>query len=183
MVIKSIPLGGISCQFSDIILLVDPVSQTKGDIVLKTKAEFPLKPSPSEVINGPGEYEISGIKIRGINIDKETASDLLRTAYLAEMDGMRLCFLGALNSELNEDAIDKLGEVDILFVPTGKNCIDVKGANALIKQIEPKIVIPTDPDIKDLAEEIGQKPEFQEKLAIKKKDLIENTTKLIWMVK
>lgn len=183
MVIKSIPLGGMNCQFSDIVLLVDPASQMKGDIILKTKAEFPLKPYSSEVINGPGEYEISGIKIRGVNIDKETAPDFLRTAYLVEMDGMRLCFLGALNSELSEDVIDKLGEVDILFVPTGKNCIDVKGANALIKQIEPKIVIPTNPDIKDLAEEIGQKPEFQEKLAIKRKDLIENTTKLIWMVK
>lgn len=183
MVIKTIPVGGINCQFSDITLLVDPASQQKGDIILKTKADFPLKPSSSEVINGAGEYEISGIKIRGINIDKETMPDFLRTAYVVGMDGMRLGFLGALNSELNEDVIDKLGEVDILFVPTGKDCIDVKGANALIKQIEPKIVIPTGADIKDLAEELGQKPEFQEKLVIKKKDLEENTTKLIWMVK
>lgn len=183
MVIKSIPLGGINCQFSDITLLIDPNSQLKADVILKTKADFPVDSSVSEVVNGPGEYEISGIKIRGINIDKETTPNLLRTAYLVQMDGIRLCFLGALNSELNEDVIDKLGEVDILFVPTGKDCINAKSASELIKQIEPKIVIPINPDIKDLAEEIGQKPEFQDKLAIKRKDLIENTTKLIWMVK
>lgn len=186
MVIKAIPAGGISCQLSDFNLLIDPCSQVKGSLILKTKTEFPIKISFADagIIQGAGEYEISGVKVRGIGLENETTAEVLRTIYAVEMDNLRLCFLGTLNSELSEDVIEKLGEVDVLFIPIGKNYIDAKKGREIIKQIEPKAVIPTTPDIKTLAEELGQKPEFQEKWAVKKKDLEgEGAAKLIWIVK
>jgi L-ascorbate metabolism protein UlaG (beta-lactamase superfamily) len=59
------------------------------------------------------------------------------------MDGMKFCHLGDLGHELDEATVQKIGPVDILFIPVGGNfTIDDKKAWNIIKKIKPKIIIP-----------------------------------------
>ncbi len=155
----------------------------RADLILQTRAKLPLgfPPSP-ETVTGAGEYEISGARIKGISLGKEAGDDFLRTIYAVELEGIHLVFVGDLQDESVSDALDKLGAIDILFlsVSGGK----AKGIAALIKQVDPKIIIPVgDKTAKLLAEELGQKVKAEEKLVIKKKDLEKEQIahKLIWL--
>ena len=97
---------------------------------------------------------------------------------------MSLAFLIGISSELPEDMLDELGEVDILFFSPDAKTLKGKQAISLIKQVEPSIVIPADDKAaKFLIEEMGQKVKAEEKLTIKKKDLIKDgaTSKLVWL--
>lgn len=178
---------GIKCQVSDFSLVVDPdqggKQGSKADIVLRTRTEAPIvdfNSNASSEIVGAGEYEISGTRVTGIQIPKESNNKEIRTAYIVKMDEINLAFLGDLKTDLSEDALDKLGEVDILFVPSPSEGFDGKKIASLIKQIEPRVIIPArSEDGEKLAKELGQKAEKQEKLVIKKKELSEMNSKFM----
>ena len=130
------------------------------------------------VIEGPGEYEIKDVAVRGFatpaTYDKKQT---INTVYSVALEGMNLCFLGALsNAELPASAKSELDDIDVLFLPVGGS--DVLGHAAAYKlavQLEPKVIIPMHYDAASLkaflkeAGAEGTKPE--EKLTIKKKDL------------
>ncbi len=98
------------------------------------------------IIHGPGEYEISGVSVKGIAaksmINKDDTSVVI---YRIEYNGSILGVIGNIYPELNDDQLESLGIVDVLFIPVGGNgyTVDAHGAVQLIKLIEPKIVIPT----------------------------------------
>ncbi len=98
------------------------------------------------VVSGPGEYEVKGVHIRGIasfHDDAQGAKRGKNTLYHIEADGLRLAHLGDLGHTLSSSDIEQLGEVDILFIPTGGTfTIDAKQAAAIVNDIEPAIVIP-----------------------------------------
>lgn len=192
MVISLLKSGGIRCQASGFSLTVDPASRvweavsSEGEqdrLILKT--EIPTEtifPASSAVIALPGEYEVSGVAVRGIPLGGESNGKALRTIYLVDIDDIRLCFLGSLTEELKGEALEKLEEVDVLFLPVGAPFISEKQALALIKQIEPRLVIPiAAKNVKSLAEELGGRSEPEEKLTIKSKDLGEEGTRLVWL--
>lgn len=183
MIITVSGAKGIKCQVSDFSLVVDPEKGSKADIVLRTKIEAPIadfNANSSGEIVGAGEYEISGTRVTGIQLGKESDNKEIRTAYVVKMDEINLAFLGDLKADLSEDALDKLGEVDILFIPSPSKDFDGKKISALIKQIEPRVIIPSHSDDGEkLAKELGQKPEKMEKLVIKKKELAEMNSKMI----
>jgi hypothetical protein len=163
----------ISASVADIV--VDPSSSSgaggrlKGDLVIKTRVPLPLdmgKIGENEIAV-PGEYEISGVKIRGVALPSGGDSPIgeLKTAYRMVVDGINIALLGDVDAELGEKALDVLGDIDILFVPSNKN------SGKLIKSIDPSIAIPGWGDPKIVMAETGQKPDQLEKLVIKKKDL------------
>ncbi len=174
---------GVRCQVGDFVMLVDPSSDRKANLILKTRVDLPLDfPLPPEVVAGAGEYEISGVRVKGINLAKESAPQILRTIYLAELEGIRLAFLGELGDPPAAETLDGLGTVDILFlaVSAGK----AKQITTLIKQVDPKMIVPIgEKPAKLLMEELGQKVKAEEKLVIKKKDLAkeEVAKKLVWL--
>ena len=190
MVISLSP-PGIKCQVGDFVMLALPSVALakegrlpKANLILYTEVGLPVGfPLPPNLVAGAGEYEISGVRVKGVSLEKEKNNgQLLKTVYLAELEGIRLAFLGELESESIDEIIDKLGTVDILFlsVPHG----GTKQITTLIKQVDPKIIIPVgDKTAKLLAEELGQKVEAHEKLVIKKKDLDKEQIvgKLIWL--
>lgn len=163
--------GCYKVQSSGLNIVVDPDSSAgsggrlKGDLVIKTKLSLPIEVGniALDEIVGPGEYEISGVKIRGVAAP--SASDEIKTAYRVTIDDVRLGFLGDVSAELDENSLDALGEIDILFVPS--NAI----AGKLIKSVAPKIAVPGWGDPKVVTADVGQKPDPQDKLVIKKKDL------------
>ncbi len=128
------------------------------------------------VINGPGEYEIDGIFIYGL--PSEGADGQINTIFITEIEGIKLCHLGALaNANLDPKTIEDIGAVDILFVPTaGGPVLSPKDATKLATSLEPKIIIPVmfedETMLKTFAKEIGGDVANRvDKLTIKKKEV------------
>jgi L-ascorbate metabolism protein UlaG (beta-lactamase superfamily) len=143
------------------------------------------------VVDGPGEYEIKGISISGIESfhdQKQGQERGLNTIYLIESEEIRLCHLGDFGQDkFSDEQVEALGEVDILFIPVGgKFTVDASAAAILVNQLEPKLVVPMHyklPDLKieldsvdKFLKELGAPPkEPVDKITIKKKLLPEST--------
>ncbi|MDD5098911.1 MAG: MBL fold metallo-hydrolase [Candidatus Colwellbacteria bacterium] len=170
MIINWYGNGCYKVQASGFDIVVDPDSsqsgsRLKGNLILKTSSPFPIIEKENEIA-GPGEYEISGAVVRG-SVAPGSSREKIKTVYRVVADGIRLGFLGDISSDLDEKALDSLGEVDILFVPSNPH-----GAK-LAKTVEPKIVVPGWGDPKKVALDMGAKTDAQEKLVVKKKDMDE----------
>jgi len=172
-------------------LLVDPYGEGYGlklppnleaEIVLVTHQHKDhnnvqaVKGNPF-VIEGPGEYNIGKVDIKGIFSFHDDQQGRLRgenTIYLIHAEGITVCHLGDFGqAEMPTKILQELGRVDILLVPVGGiYTIGPKQAVKIINDLEPPIVIPMHyriPGLKiDLEpvegflKEIGQNPEPQE---------------------
>ena len=98
------------------------------------------------IISRPGEYEIGGVLIIGISTFHDAENGALQgknTVYAIEVDDVTICHLGDLGSPLSASQIEELGNIDVMLVPVGgSTTIAASQAAALIRSIEPKIVIP-----------------------------------------
>lgn len=134
------------------------------------------------VIKGPGEYEVGGVYIKGMLSGEKNVWDKLNTIYTVSLEGMNICFLGALSSkDINAEVRSALGDIDILFAPIGGGSV-LTGAEGykLAVSLGAKIIIPMhymsgkdgESAVKSFLKE-GGKGEVKalEKLTIKKKDL------------
>ncbi len=99
-----------------------------------------------KVVSGPGEYEISGILIIGMATfhDEEKGSKRGKnTAYLMEIDEVTVCHLGDLGHVLTTEQVEEMGNVDVLLLPVGGvSTINAPVAAEVVRQLEPKVVIP-----------------------------------------
>ncbi len=99
-----------------------------------------------KVVYRPGEYEIGGVLVIGIATyhDTEKGATLGKNNVFAiEVDDVNICHLGDLGHELSSNQIEELGNVDVLLVPVGGGTtITAAQGAALVRSIEPKIVIP-----------------------------------------
>lgn len=135
-------------------------SVTKAaDISLRTNRDFPQHEAAFRA-EMPGEYEISGVVIRGIaaraHMDEEGKQSAV--IYTIEADDTKVVILGHIFPELSEDQLEAIGMVDAAIVPVGGFGYTLDGAGALnvIKQIEPKVVIPTHYADKAIRYEVAQ---------------------------
>jgi L-ascorbate metabolism protein UlaG (beta-lactamase superfamily) len=123
-------------------------SATKvGDIAVFTHQHGAPKEVPKLIIDSPGEYEVSGVSIQGIaaRSHMDEASGTSTTLYKILIDDVRLVVTGHIHPELSDKQLEAIGVVDVLCIPMGGNgyTLDPEGALQLIKEIEPKLVIPT----------------------------------------
>jgi L-ascorbate metabolism protein UlaG (beta-lactamase superfamily) len=99
-----------------------------------------------KVVTGPGEYEIGGVLIIGIPTFHDGARGKERgknTAYLMEIDEVTVCHLGDLGHALTNEQTEAPENVDVLLIPVGGvSTINATTAAEVVRQIEPKIVIP-----------------------------------------
>jgi len=130
------------------------------------------------LINGPGDYEVKEIFVKGSMSSVELAGKkYINTVYSLAVDSINIAFLGALGEEdLSKEAREAVDGPDILFVPIGGNgLLDAKSAAKLASSLEPKMVIPMDYDavsLKAFLKEMGdEKAEVVDKLTLKRKDL------------
>lgn len=133
-------------------------------------------------ISGPGEYETKGVFIKGflsksnysLSAD-EADGQKINTIYLVSLEGMNICFLGALTStNITNSTKEALEEIDILFVPIANKTLSPSDAYKFAISLEPKIIIPMHYDeasLKIFLKEGGEKVEPIDKLTLKKKDL------------
>jgi L-ascorbate metabolism protein UlaG (beta-lactamase superfamily) len=130
------------------------------------------------VIRGAGEYEVKGVAVRGFGVPTTYDGEAtINTIYSISLEGMNLCFMGALGTpELPAAAKQELDDIDILFVPVGGGeVLEHAPAYKLAVQLGPKIIVPMhydDKTLKAFLKEAGaEATRAEEKLTIKKKDL------------
>lgn len=193
-------------QFGDIIIAFNPISKNskfKGprfgaDIVLVSanREDFngvdnvTSKNKDLFVVDGPGEYEIGGIFIKGaLSSTGYGGKDGINTVYSLVVDGIKIGFLGALGSkDLDDNAKSILADTDILFVPIGgEGVLNPAEAHGIATKLGSKIMIPMhfgDVGEKDalkkfLKEGGDESLKAEEKLTIKKKDLIDKKGEIV----
>jgi L-ascorbate metabolism protein UlaG (beta-lactamase superfamily) len=98
------------------------------------------------VIDKPGEYEVKGLTIRGVETNHDNVGGTKRgknIVFIFEVDGMRLAHFGDIGEIPDGDTIRSIGVVDVMLVPIGGiYTIDHTGALRLANLIKPNIVIP-----------------------------------------
>lgn len=99
-----------------------------------------------KVVTGPGEYEISNMLIIGVSTFHDNEKGIKRgknTIYLIEINEVSICHLGDLGHVLTDEQVEELGNVDVLLLPVGGvSTINAPVATEIVRQLEPKIVIP-----------------------------------------
>ena len=97
-------------------------------------------------VTGPGEYEISGVLIIGIATFHDGEKGKKRgknTVYLMEVDEISVCHLGDLGHVLTAEQVEEIDNVDVLLLPVGGvSTINAPVAAEVVRQLEPKAVIP-----------------------------------------
>jgi L-ascorbate metabolism protein UlaG (beta-lactamase superfamily) len=98
------------------------------------------------LVTGPGEYEIGGVLIIGVATFHDGDRGRERgknTAYLMEIDEISVCHLGDLGHVLTAEQVEGMGDVDVLLLPVGGvYTINAPLAAEVVRQLEPKVVIP-----------------------------------------
>jgi len=98
------------------------------------------------LITRPGEYEISGVLIIGITTFHDAAQggkSGKNTVYLMEIDDIVVCHLGDLGHVLTIGQVEEMGNVDVLLLPVGGvSTINAPMAAEVVRQLEPKVVVP-----------------------------------------
>lgn len=176
-------------------ILTDPPSsdtglaapRLKADILILSKpADVPGASSEAFVITDPGEYEIKDVSVQGVSVPIKNKP---HTVYLIEMDGIKIAHLGYLAEELSGEQLEALKDPDIIILPVGgEDVLDTEAAAKVIKEVEPRLVVPSLFSVKGLKrkaaplsefmKEVSAKEQPQPKLTIKKKDLDPETTKI-----
>lgn len=97
--------------------------------------------------SGPGEYEVGDISIVGISAKPFMNDDSGKTVTMYKLmtTDVNVLICGHILGDLNTSQLEQIGTIDVLCVPVGNNgyTLDPVGVLKLIKDIEPKIVIPT----------------------------------------
>jgi L-ascorbate metabolism protein UlaG (beta-lactamase superfamily) len=142
------------------------------------------------IVNGPGEYEIGDVTVRGWGV-RTTYDKVERynTIYQVQLEGMNLIFLGALNDpDIEARILGEFGDVDVLFVPIGGgDVLEVPQATKFATKLEAKVIIPMHYDTQSLdaflKEEGASNGTPQEKLTLKRKDLLTASGDIIVLAK
>ncbi len=145
----------------------------------------------SHVIDGPGEFEIGGVFITGVQSDsnsgkkksKDREAAPRNTIYVFDYDGITVAHLGDLEQTPSQSEIETLGTVNVVLVPVGGGGgLNAAKAAEIISLIEPNLVIPmhyATPDAKvsldslnKFIKEMGlSKPETQPSLKVTRSSL------------
>lgn len=183
----------------DVIVIIDPYKPEKGSfprslapqIGLYTRGEknsITLSGNPF-LLSTPGECETKGVLITAAQGHEQD-----QTMLRVDVEGISVGHIGLTKKQPSNDQLEVLSGVDILFVPVGNNeSYDAEAAIKAINTIEPRVVVPiayqsdNDPKaatVDNFIKAFGvaaDKPE--KKVIIKKKDLPQEETRLVILVK
>jgi L-ascorbate metabolism protein UlaG (beta-lactamase superfamily) len=124
-----------------------------------------------KIINGPGEYEISGVMTIGVQTYHDSEHGVNKgknTAFFMEIDEVKVCHLGDLGHVLTTEQVARLNGVDVLMIPVGGvTTIDATHAAEVIRSLEPKIVIPMHYKTEALKMELAPIDQFLKEMGVK----------------
>lgn len=123
-----------------------------------------------KVINGPGEYEISGVFIIGLTTYHDAEDGRVRgknTVYFIEIDGVKIVHLGDLGHPLTPTQVEEIGDVDVLLAPVGDvSTINATQAAETVRRLEAKIVIPMHYKTPNLKRELEPVDRFLKEMGV-----------------
>lgn len=153
---------GHSCfrlKGKDVTVITDPFDKASGYTLGKQTADVVTishdAPDHSnygeiggepQMVDGPGEYEIRGALITGVATRRDSKTGVPKernTAYLMEIDELKICHLGDIGETLTPQQVEQMNSADVLLIPVGgNNTINAAQAAEVVSQIEPRVVIP-----------------------------------------
>jgi L-ascorbate metabolism protein UlaG (beta-lactamase superfamily) len=129
-----------------------PAPNIEGDIILVSHDHYDhnsvktVEKIGSKVVRDERKRNIYNVVIRGIktyhdeNFGDSRGENIIFKFFI---DDINFCHLGDLGHILEEDIAEKIGDVDILFIPVGGNfTIDANYAWKIVNLIKPSIIIP-----------------------------------------
>ena len=171
-------------------VVIDPFdSKTIGYSPLKLKADIvavshdapghnnvEAVKGTSHVITGPGEFEIGGVFITGVQTEgsgsgKKGKDQVRNTLYVFDYEGLTVAHFGDLKQALTQAEVEALGTVNVALVPVGGGGgLNAAKAAEVISMIEPNIVIPmhyATPDAKITLDSLNK---FLKEMGLSKQD-------------
>jgi len=146
---------------NEITLITDPhdgksigihAPNVTGDIVLVSHDHYDHNSVKSvekegvKVITDTRKRNISNVEIKGIESFHDECCGEKRGSniiYKFTMEDITFCHMGDIGHDLDEDTVQKIGDVDILFIPIGGTfTLDAKQAWRIIKKVKPRIAVP-----------------------------------------
>ncbi len=129
------------------------------------------------VISGPGEYEIGGVFITGIqtNGHKKKEEEQHNTLYLIDYGSLTVAHLGELTRVPSQSDVEGLGTINIALVPVGDgSSLNAAKAAEVISLLEPNIVIPMHYGMPDCTLELDPLAKFLKEMGITQKETLES---------
>jgi L-ascorbate metabolism protein UlaG (beta-lactamase superfamily) len=124
----------------------------------------------SHVITGPGEYEIGGVFITGVQTNghsKKDDDELPNTLYVFDYDGITIAHLGDLRRVPSQTEVEALGAVNVALVPVGGGGgLNAAKAAEVISLLEPNIVIPMHYATKDAKLKLDSLDKFLKEMGL-----------------
>ena len=100
----------------------------------------------SHFINGPGEFEIGGVFVTGIQtnaVSKPSDDQPRNTLYTFDYEGVTIAHLGDLQRVPTQTEVEALGTVHVALVPVGGGGgLNAAKAAEVVSLLEPGYVIP-----------------------------------------
>ena len=131
----------------------------------------------SFLIDEPGEYEVKGVKIKGVpsfhdkNFGKDRGEN---NVFIIEIEGIKVCHMGDFGeAQLSKEQANEIVGVDVLLIPVGGEfTISGKEAAKIVGQIEPKIAIPMHYKIPGISLKIQDENNFLNVIGVKEKEKV-----------
>jgi L-ascorbate metabolism protein UlaG (beta-lactamase superfamily) len=126
--------------------LKDQIGKATAQLVTRTEFEVPTEDLLT--IKSPGDYELSNVTIVGVAAQAHTDTPdegKRATMYRIDTGEVSIAVVGHVVAPLTEEQLEGLGLVDIAIVPVGGNgyTLDAHAAVQVVRQLDPKVVIPT----------------------------------------
>ena len=144
-----------------------------GDIVLVSHDHYDhnsvksVEKDGSKIVTDTRKRNISNVEIKGFETFHDESHGEKRgnnIIYKFTMEDIAFCHMGDLGHDLDENTVQKIGDVDILFIPIGGTfTLDATQAWRLIKKVKPRIAVPMHYKIGGLSLPITEIEPFLEK--------------------
>lgn len=201
MEIRSLGRSGFEVKSAVGTVLVDPPGEAlagpfpdPNTIVAFSKRNEIPRVSPkgvAKMIEGPGEYEIGSLSIRGVATpaNDPAVSHDINTAYVIDADTILVCTAGGLGSSPDATSMQQIGNVNVLLMDPEQSPMSADELAAVVRNFEPDVVVPSGYDtaagkpgslLAELLAELGTKNlEPQSRISYSKASLPQSRTTVL----
>ena len=130
----------------------------------------------SHIITSPGEFEIGGVFITGVQTDgtghaKKAKEAVRNTLYVFDYDGLTVAHLGDLKQVPTQTEIEALGTVNVALIPVGGGGgLNAAKAAEVVSLLEPNIVIPMHYSTSDVKVSLDSLNKFLKEMGLGKQE-------------
>ena len=127
-----------------------------------------------KLLTGPGEFEIAGVFITGLELrgggKKQSLAKPRNTVFLFDFEDVTVCHLGDLDHVPTQAHVEEtLSSVDVLLVPVGAGeSLNAAQASEVVSLLEPRIVIPMHYHVKGSTVKLDSVTKFLKEMGLEK---------------